>query len=211
MGTNKKPGGFVRVLTLTVSGVLLVTAGLLAGAALTREQLYAAPEPLPIQAAVTPEVIALPAPETPAPTPEADPASAAELTVAPTCQMVWATNFTLCGHVREETRQDRELVGLTEQQVRAATPDWTLESFSRVGMRFSRVAEAYCPDHVLLKSVPEGLGVYRTDPATLELQEIMQFPIDTASLDEEMRLQLALGMPFADLAEIEGYIESLES
>ncbi len=199
---------------LTASCACLAAAGLLAGAALSRERAREA-EPLPIHAAqVTPEVIALPTPEpvqAPPPTPEASPASAAELTVAPTCQMTWTTNFELCGHTREETRRDRALVGLTEEEVRAAAPEWELGSFSRVGLRFTRAAEAYCPDHVVLKGVPDGLGVYKTDPASLELQEIMRFTIDTGFLGEEMRLRLEKGMPFTDLAEIEGYIESLES
>ncbi len=214
MGTNNKRGKFARALTLIVSGAMLTTAGLLAGAALSRERAREQ-ESLQMQAAAeaAPEVIALPSPEPRAaePSPDADPVSAAELIIAPTCQMIWTTNFTLCGHTREEARQDRALIGLTEPEVRAATPGWAIEAFSRVGLRFSREMEAYCPDHVVLKSVPEGLGVFRTDPATFESQQIMQFKLDTAFLNEETRLQLELGMPFADLAEIEGYVESLES
>ncbi len=192
---------------------MLVTAGLLAWSALSRERAREQ-EPLQISAQdAAPEVIALPtpAPQAIEPTPEADPASAAELIIAPTCQMIWTTNFTLCGHTREEARQERALIGLTEPEVRAATSGWAIEAFSRVGLHFSRDVEAYCPEHVVLKSVPEGLGVFRTDPMSFELQQIMQFKLDTASLNEETRLQLELGMPFADLAEIEGYVESLES
>ncbi len=214
MGTNNKRGKFIRALTLTVSAAMLVTAGLLAGAALSRERAREQ-EYLQMQTAaeVAPDVIALPSPEPQAiePTPEANPASAAELIIAPTCQMIWTTNFTLCGHSREEMRQDRALIGLTEPEVRAATQGWAIETFSRVGLHFSRDVEVYCPDHVVLKSVPEGLGVFRTEPTTFELQQIMQFKLDTTFLNEETRLQLELGMPFSDLAEIEGYVESLES
>ncbi len=215
MGTNKKRGRYARALTLTVSGAMLVTAGLLAGAAYSRERARERAL-LQTQAAAqdaAPELIALPSsePQGIEPAPEADPVSAAELIIAPTCQMIWTTNFTLCGHTREETRQDRALIGLTEPEVRAATPEWAIEAFSRVGLHFSRDVEAYCPDHVVLKSVPDGLGVFRTDPQTLELQQIMQFKLDTSFLNEETRLQLELGMSFADLAEIEGYVESLES
>ncbi len=212
MGTNNKRGKFARALTLIVSGAMLTTAGLLAGSALSRER--AREQEVQMQAAeAAPEVIALPSPEPQAaePSPEANPVSAAELIIAPTCQMIWTTNFTLCGHTREEVRQERGLIGLTEPEVRAKAQGWAIETFSRVGLRLSRVVEAYCPEHVVLKSVPEGLGVFRTDPVTLELQQIMQFKLDTASLNEETRLQLELGMPFDDLSEIEGYIESLES
>lgn len=220
MSIKRVPGKLTKALTLAISGVLLVSAGILAGAALSRQN---APETEPqpssaIELSAVPEVIELPptpiatpAPPPPA-TPEANPASIEEQVVAPGSRMSWVTNFTLCGHAHEDVRLERDLIGLTQEQVTAAVKeDWTLESFSRAELKFSREAELYCPDHLLLKSVPKGLGVYKTELATLELQEIMKFTLDMANLDNETQAFLDQGMPFDDLEEIEGYIESLES
>lgn len=210
-----------RALMLAVSGLFLITAGLLVGVMLTIGG--PADSALDVRATVTPappkpEVIALPTPLPNAAAvgvsePAADPASAqdAQMTVAPTCVMTWTTTYTLCGHTLAETRQERALIGLNEKEVSDAVQGWYIESFSRVSVNFVRNADRYCPDHVLLKSVPDGLGVYQTNADSLELMEIMKFPLDTSHLGTETRRRLELGMPFDDLSEIEGYIESLDS
>lgn len=212
---KRVPGRLTKALTLTLSGVFLVSAGILAGLSFSKQNVPAAPSPT-IELSAVPEVIALTpeptaTPGQPSATPEADPASALEPVVAPGCKMTWATNFTMCGHSIEETRAERDLIGLTKAQVAAAVKAWTLESFSHDELKFGRSADMYCPDHLLLKGTDKGLGVYKTDLNTLELTEIMKFTLDISHLDRNVQADLEKGMPFDDLEEIEGYIENLES
>ena len=106
---------------------------------------------------------------------------------------------------------DKEYKGCTLQQMQQAYAEWDITSFSPAEIEMSRTLSIYCPDHLVV--LPDGagvLGVYENkygDGYALRTQ--LDIPI--TDLPENVRETVYLGVGFATDAEIESWLETLES
>ena len=133
-------------------------------------------------------------------------------TVEDNCQLIQTLRYDRCDHeVVRRVKADKEYKGCTLQQMQQAYAEWDITSFSPAEIEMSRTLSIYCPDHLVV--LPDGagvLGVYENkygDGYALRTQ--LDIPI--TDLPENVRETVYLGVGFATDAEIESWLETLES
>ena len=133
-------------------------------------------------------------------------------TVEDGCQLIQTLRYDRCGHeVVRRVKADKEYKGCTLQQMQQSFAEWDVTSFSPAEIEMSRTLSIYCPDHLVV--LPDGagvLGVYENkygDGYALRAQ--LDIPI--TNLPESLRETVYLGIGFASDAEIESWLETLES
>ena len=138
--------------------------------------------------------------------------SRARETVEENCQLIQTLRYDRCGHeVVRRVKVDKEYKGCTLQQMQQAFAEWDITSFSPAEIEMSQTLSIYCPDHLVV--LPDGagvLGVYENkygDGYALRAQ--LDIPI--ADLPESLRETIYLGVAFVSDAEIESWLETLES
>lgn len=105
-----------------------------------------------------------------------------------------AVIFTSCGHMFQNDPALAAAVFSGQAE--------TLEGELRAG---------YCPAHYLLVLEGDALVVRHRSEASLENEELMRLPVEAESMPEALKAELAAGLVFENLAQIDEYIENMES
>ena len=138
--------------------------------------------------------------------------SRARETVEENCALIQTLRYSRCGHeVVRRVAADKEYKGCTLAQMQQAFAEWDITSFSPAEIEMSRTLPLYCPDHLVV--LPDGtgiLGVYEnTFGEGYALRTQLDIPV--SDLPDALRETVHLGVPFQTDAEIESWLETLES
>ncbi len=134
------------------------------------------------------------------------------VSVLPSTGITLETCFAVCGHTVSRELDNASYVGFSEAEMAEHFfgADFTEFSSKRVVMRRSQ--PGCCPEHVLLKSAADGtLRVYQTEADTFRQRELQHLGETPALLDESVAAELAAGVAFDSIDEINAYLESVES
>lgn len=138
--------------------------------------------------------------------------SRARETVEEGCALIQTLRYARCGHeVTRRVTADKEYKGCTLAQMQQAFAEWDVTSFSPSEIEMSRTLPLYCPDHLVV--MPDGggiLGVYENtygEGYTLRAQ----LDVPVSDLPDALRESIHLGLSFQNDAEIESWLETLES
>ena len=136
---------------------------------------------------------------------------AQEVRVSPYAKMVIEKKFSKCGHTTVNILDvPKELVNLTESEIRERYSGWELTNFSEKEFTLYRVIEANCDDHYVLKDEDGYIAVYAE--LTDEIRNLVEkTEIDVNSLREEDRLDLAEGIRIYGKEELTSLIEDFGS
>lgn len=136
---------------------------------------------------------------------------AQEVRVSPYAKMVIEKKFSKCGHTTVNILDvPKELVNLTESEIREKYSGWELTSFSEKEFTLYRIIEANCDDHYVLKDEDGYIAVYAE--FTDEIKNLVEkTEIDVNSLREEDRLDLAEGIRIYGKEELTSLIEDFGS
>ncbi len=124
-------------------------------------------------------------------------------------QIIWEDSFTDCAHVLQ--KEGDMLEGYTPKTLQESFPAYTIKSFSPERVVLSQVHSGYCPAHYLLVIADGALVVTKRSEETMQNQQLMQLPIDAEDIPIELKTELEKGVVFDALAQIDEYIENIES
>lgn len=194
-------------------GAVLFLAGILLGSAIADGSPNA---PAPLAAAPTPASTITPTPllSTPAPpdAPASDavlPASKVGAAVLPDAEVVWRTRFGSCGHICLQEGED--ITGFTREALSAQFPELELVTFSAAKVCLEAQRSGYCPAHLVVVLRDGAPAILQTDAQTYVPTEIVRLEWDVSALSASALEELARGVPFDELAQIDEYIENMES
>ena len=138
--------------------------------------------------------------------------AAKEGVVAENCELLQTLTYTRCEHVvTRRVAAPVELYGKTLADVEALYPEWRITEFSPSLIKMEQQPDLFCPDHVVL--MPDGAGVLCVfenkygDALALVTELTLTLDALPASLQEEARH----GIGFSSLADLEQWLESVES
>lgn len=196
-GSQKKKAG--RALPMNRQ-VILGAATLVAAAVLLIIGLYP-------RNAVAPELTPTQPPEN-----AADVAGAQPSLVETGCELVQQLSYSRCGHdVTRRTPIPQELVGKTLKDVEAAYDGWQVTEFLPKRITMARLFPLYCSQHVVLMPDESGvLAVFENKYGdAMAFVRSLETSLDSlpASIQEEVRL----GKGFDTLADLEQWLESVQS
>lgn len=128
-------------------------------------------------------------------------------------RFLWVTSYSICGD--EERRQsgpDATAVGRTREQLQAANPGWTIETFTAAEVCLRRT-EQLCPlhrDNRTLMISGDAVVIYYGTPDQLGPRADIVEGLSPWSLTEEDRQRLERGMRFqnSDQNQLEESIQS---
>ena len=139
-------------------------------------------------------------------------ASAENLTLADSSELLQTFSYTRCQHVvTRRTTAPVELYGQTMDEVAALYADWRITEFSPALVRMERQLDLFCPDHLVL--MPNGAGylcVFENkygDAMALVNELTHSFNALPAAAQEEV----SLGLGFSTAQELEQWLESVDS
>lgn len=154
--------------------------------------------------------------ETPAPpTPAATPVEAARVDaigvvgIHPQAEVVIETAFGSCGHIC--ARQGEGVVGCTQSDLHERFPAYSIEEFNKEKVVLRQQRPGYCPAHLILTLAEGKTVIMQTDPQTLQSVRIIDPAWDISGADAALLAQLETGIAFEELAQIDEFIENLES
>ncbi|MDO5112472.1 MAG: hypothetical protein Q4E65_09215 [Clostridia bacterium] len=148
-------------------------------------------------------------------TPSAAPVEAArvdaigEAGVHPQAQVMIQTVFESCGHAYPQ--KSGSIVGCTQSDLNEMFPGYTVEEFSRERVVLRQQRPGYCPAHLILTIADGKTVIMQTDPESLQSERIIDPTWDVSGADEALLAQLQAGIAFEELAQIDEFIENLES
>lgn len=132
--------------------------------------------------------------------------------VAEGCEILQTLTYTRCEHVvTRRATAPVELTGKTLAEVQPLYEEWTITDFSPTEIKMEQRPGIHCPDHVVLMPNGEGaLCVFQNKYGdALALVSELETRLDAlpAAVQEELRD----GVGFTTLAELEEWLESVES
>lgn len=95
--------------------------------------------------------------------------SVAEVKLSPNCTIVEKQYFKGCDHIIKNIKEiPEEWTNMTEEEIKAQYPDWTLESFSNNQIIVSQEKEGYCGQHYVVREHEGVLAIYTLDENGVE-------------------------------------------
>lgn len=135
---------------------------------------------------------------------------APEPVLGPDAVIIRRTECLLCGHISE--RIERGLFdGATRGSLAEANGQWRIASFGRELAVLQRSVSANCPLHPMLMIRRGVIGIYRSDPVTMEPELIMPLDADPMSFPPDERIRLKRGIAFGDYEELQAYLDAYGS
>lgn len=132
--------------------------------------------------------------------------------VLPETRIVRHVRFESCGHEVLSEPPQKAFIGYTQTELESFYAPCVIGRFDGEQIEINQSMENYCPKHYVLKQEGEDLCVYRTESEhlTWQLERVLDTEL-AAMLQDEMHEQLAKGIAFDSLSEIDAYLESIES
>lgn len=149
--------------------------------------------------------------------PQADPESAqvgsdSAAVLDETCQVVQHLSYTPCGHdlTRRQTLPP-ELVGKGRAEAEAAYEPFRIVSFSATELEMEQTLDMFCPDHVVLMPDESGMLCVFQNRYGDALAMIHELDTPLSALPESYQEEIRPGKGFPTLADLESWLESVES
>lgn len=134
--------------------------------------------------------------------------------VAEGCELLQTLTYTRCEHVvTRRVTAPAELYGKTLDEVAALYPEWRITEFGASLIKMEQQPDMFCPDHMVL--MPNGAGVLCVfqnkygDGLALVNELDLELSALPSAIQEDLRH--GMGMGFSTLAELEQWLESVES
>ena len=133
--------------------------------------------------------------------------------ILPTTHVERQVQFEKCGHTRSVLLDTNAFIGYTEQELADFYEACTVAAFSSERVTLTQELDACCPAHVLLQARGDGTAcVYQTDAEFFieQLVRVVALDVDRNMTPDEKE-KLSQGVVFDTLADVDAYLESLES
>ena len=121
-------------------------------------------------------------------------------------------SYTRCEHVvTRRVTAPAELYGKTLDEVAALYPEWRITEFGASLIKMEQQPDMFCPDHMVL--MPNGAGVLCVFQNKYGdgLALVNELDLELSALPSAIQEDLRHGMGFSTLAELEQWLESVES
>lgn len=132
--------------------------------------------------------------------------------VAEGCELLQTLTYTRCEHVvTRRVTAPAELYGKTLDEVAALYPEWRITEFGTSLIKMEQQPDMFCPDHMVL--MPNGAGVLCVFQNKYGdgLALVNELDLELSALPSAIQEDLRHGMGFSTLAELEQWLESVES
>ncbi len=132
--------------------------------------------------------------------------------VAEGCELFQTLSYTRCEHVvTRRVTAPAELYGKTLKEVEPLYEEWQITEFSPKLIKMEQKPDIYCPDHMVL--MPDGAGVLCVFQNKYgdALALVSELDLELSSLPAAIQEELRVGIGFSTLAELEEWLESVES
>jgi hypothetical protein len=142
----------------------------------------------------------------------ADAAGTQSTRVEAGCELVQLLKYSRCDHeITRRTPIPQELVGKTLNEVETAYEGWQVTEFLPKRITMARLFPLYCAQHVVLMPDESGvLAVFENKYGdAMALVRTLETSLD--SLPESIQEEIRLGKGFDTLADLEQWLENVES
>lgn len=147
----------------------------------------------------------------PAPLPNQQ-ASAERTTLEEGSELLQTLTYTRCEHtVTRRLTAPVELYGKTMEETAALYPEWRITEFSPKMVKMDRQPDLFCPDHMVL--MPNGAGylcVFENRYGDA-LALVRELELEVKNLPSAAQEEVEEGIGFSTAAEMEQWLESVES
>ena len=128
------------------------------------------------------------------------------------CQLLQTLSYTRCHHtVVRRVAAPVELYGLPLADAEALYPEWRITEFSPALVKMERQPDLFCPDHKVL--MPNGAGylcVYENKYGD-SMALVREMSVQVKDLPAAAQEEVEFGLGFSTAAELEAWLESVES
>ena len=123
----------------------------------------------------------------------------------------WVDRYTVCGHEYISGR-DEDVSELSRDRRMTLYPEvFALDAATGERVMLERDVNGFCTNHVMLKLSDGKLCVFSLDEDTHELRELAEVVIEVAMLPYQALTELAEGVLFDDMSQVDAYLESMDS
>lgn len=133
-------------------------------------------------------------------------------TVAEGAELLQTLSYTRCEHqVTRRVTAPVELYGKTLEEAQRLYDGWKITEFSPAMIKMEQRPDLFCPDHLVL--MPNGAGrlcIFENKYGDA-LALVKELETDLRALPAAVQEELAQGMGFSSLTELEQWLESAES
>jgi len=124
----------------------------------------------------------------------------------------WVCKYEKCDHtVTFEENIEIEKDKISQEALIARFPDSTVLNLSNTEALMEKRIRQFCPQHFILKSDNNSVGIYKNKVGTDILIKQQTLSVQNDHLDDELRKRIEEGIPFESLEEIEGFLEDIDS
>lgn len=128
------------------------------------------------------------------------------------CQVIQRMTYTPCGHaVTRRQPLPEELWGKTRSDAQAAYESFRITGFSAEELEMERALDMFCPEHVVLKPDESGVLCIFENRYGDALALVRELEILLRDLPDSYQQELLPGKGFDTLADLESWLESLDS
>ena len=139
-------------------------------------------------------------------------ASAERTTLEEGSELLQTLTYTRCEHtVTRRLTAPVELYGKTMEETAALYPEWRITEFSPKMVKMDRQPDLFCPDHMVL--MPNGAGylcVFENRYGDA-LALVRELELEVKNLPSAAQEEVEEGIGFSTAAEMEQWLESVES
>ena len=147
---------------------------------------------------------------------EAEPSSPAdavnEVRLSDRSELIQTLTYTRCEHsLKRRLTAPVELYGKTMEETAALYPEWRITEFSPKMVKMDRQPDLFCPDHMVL--MPNGAGylcVFENRYGDA-LALVRELELEVKNLPSAAQEEVEEGIGFSTAAEMEQWLESVES
>lgn len=128
------------------------------------------------------------------------------------CQVIQHLSYTPCGHslTRRQTLPP-ELAGKGRAEAEAAYDPFRVVGFSAEELEMEQTLDMFCPDHVVLMPDESGMLCVFQNRYGDALAMIHELGTPLGDLPESYQEEIRPGKGFSTLADLESWLESIES
>lgn len=123
----------------------------------------------------------------------------------------WVDRYTICGHEYISGR-DEDVSELSRERLMLLYPEvFALDAATGESVMLERDVEGFCTHHVMLKLTDGKLCVYSFDEEAHKLRELAGIDVEVSMLPYQAIAELSEGVLFDDMAQVDAYLESMDS
>ena len=128
------------------------------------------------------------------------------------CQVVQKLTYAPCGHaVTRRQALPTELYGKTREDAQAAYEPFRITGFSAEVLEMEQALDMFCPEHVVLKPNESGVLCIFENRYGDALALVRELETLLRDLPDSCQQELLPGKGFDTLADLESWLESLDS